>query len=680
MTNRMNDPRPPRWARRNVPYRPERETTSRGSGGGRLIWRFFVRYMWPHRRPLFVYILFTTLTACSTYLISYYGRIVVDDILCVNVPAVVESFRARLTEPSRTVDHVAEARATVSRSAPAEAESEARAGEGRQSETFRAATASRRPPDAGRRLFILFLIYAGTVVGLNIASRLATYSRSEAARRIDIDLRTAAHRKILGLSTGYLQTTTPGRLMARILSDNDVIQGQLLTLCAQGVSQVAMLVLGFVILIAASPVCAAVVLFGCLPYGPIVSRLRSRIREFNREARHSNACLWGLVSQKLDAIKAVFAYGRERGEARDFFRLSAVMQRDNIQSQKTNATVTRFAQLLTVLVGQIVFLYCTVHVLSGTMSLGSMMFIYGAATTLFSPIIVLTQMMGAVEVLLVAMHRVAAVLENPNEIVESPDARPFPVPIQTGITVENLSFRYSDSAPLVLSNVNLSVPRGSWLCITGPSGAGKTTLLNLVARLYDPTTGRVAVDGVDLRDVRQRELHTRVSMVPQEAQILSGTVRSNLIYGVPGGAEPSRIMEVAKAADCHDFIMKLPVKYETVVGEKGMTLSGGQRQRLSIARALMTNPDVILLDDCTSALDASTERKIQETLEKVMAGKTAIIVSQRVSMALRCDQIVVLEDGHVTERGTHAQLVQRGGFYAKLVETQSGRQHEEAGA
>ena len=162
-----------------------------------------------------------------------------------------------------------------------------------------------------------------------------------------------------------------------------------------------------------------------------------------------------------------------------------------------------------------------------------------------------------------------------------------------------------------------------------------------------------------------------MALVPQEAQIIGGTVRSNIVYGRPR-TEPRDIMDAAKAADCHDFIMKLPVQYETIVGERGSTLSGGQRQRISIARALLTRPEVLLLDDCTSALDAATERKIQETLARVMAGKTAIIVSQRISMAMRCDEIVVLENGTVSERGTHAELVRNGGFYARLVATQTG--------
>ena len=204
----------------------------------------------------------------------------------------------------------------------------------------------------------------------------------------------------------------------------------------------------------------------------------------------------------------------------------------------------------------------------------------------------------------------------------------------------------------------------------GASGSGKTTLLNLLSRLYEPTTGQVLIDDIDLKNIKMASLRHAVGVVPQEAQIFSGSMRDNICYGFPN-ATNKQIMDAAKAAQMHDFILEMQVQYETLIGQRGTSLSGGQRQRLSLARALLTNPELLILDDCTSALDANTEQKIQETLARILVGKTAIMVSQRVSMAMRCHKIAVLENGVISEYGSHHELLEKHGFYAKLFSQQT---------
>jgi ABC-type multidrug transport system fused ATPase/permease subunit len=353
------------------------------------------------------------------------------------------------------------------------------------------------------------------------------------------------------------------------------------------------------------------------------------------------------------------------------FRLSSIFTRDNIQNVRLNSGINRSAMLISNLTQQAIFIFATIRVLNNEISLGEMMFICDASNNLFPPLYTLAITAGNIASTLVLIQRISATLENPNFLPEAEDAKPFPEKINSGIFVNNLSFSYDANSKQVLSNINLSIPIGEWVCIIGPSGSGKSTLINLLARLYDPTSGTITIDTTPLTEFAQKDLHKHISLVPQEAQIISGTVRSNIIYGTQN-SQPSQIMEAAKAADCHDFIMNLPVKYETMIGEKGQTLSGGQRQRISIARAIITNPDVLLLDDCTSALDANTERKLQETLTHIMENKTAIIVSQRISMAMRCHKIIVLEDGFITAQGTHQQLLHRSKFYAELYQTQMG--------
>lgn len=665
---------PPRYTLRDVPYRPRRDERERG-GAFMLIVEFLRRYMWPHRASVGVCILLATLSACSVYLMSYYGKVVVDEILVIQQGGHLAKEQTRVaaprSAPNRTVRGADAApdgeRRTQGRGHALESPAgrDERSEAGRSSERFRAANAGARPAQAGRRLMGIFLMYLTTVVLLNLGARVSNRARVRVAQHLTLTLREDMHRKIIGLSSSYHQTSSPGRLMARILSDVDVVQRHLLDVVQTASSQSIMFLVGVTILSVLEWRCTVAVLLAMLPYSWAMRKNHDRMRDVNREIRHSNSCLWGLVSQKLDAIRAIYAYGREKTEMMNFLRLSSVMQRDALEQQRLGASIGRAAQLIATLTSQGIFIYCATRVLDGGMSFGKMMYIYGAAANLFTPIIHLTQLTTSMSSLLVVLQRMTLTLRNPNVIMDAPGAAEFPIPMKTGIVIEKLSFQYDEEGERVLDNIDLEIPAGRWLCIMGPSGAGKTTLIGLLARLYDPTEGSIRLDGVPLSNIRLASLRDHMAMVPQEAQIISGTVRNNITYGHPY-ASPTEIMNAAKAADCHDFIMNLPVKYETVIGEKGMTLSGGQRQRVSIARALITNPDVLVLDDCTSALDANTERKIQETLTRLLEGKTAVIVSQRVSMAMRCHRIVVVEDGHITERGTHEQLLQRGGFYSRL--------------
>ena len=640
---------------RIYPFRPARREHDAEAGRGSLYFRFLKAYVWPFRWSVGLITLLVCLESCSVFLLSYYTRVVVDTILVVEPPKRDTTKPVSMHGEARPKD--AELKPTHGRSLPKDSMG---------ARIDRGLIGARRPPDAGQRLLVMFIAYVGTLITLNVVSRLASRTRIRVGQRITANLRDDMHEKVIQLSLAYHSSHNPGRLLSRILWDVGAVQDQMLTTIINKTSCVLMVVFGFGILLSISWKLA--LLAACvLPlYVLVYQRGRPPLRDNSFEASHTNSCLYGLVSQKLDSIRAVQAYGRERQERLNFHRLAAVYLRDSLTQARLSATLGRMGEVLSALgTNGAVFLVGAYMVLEGKLTLGQMLYAHGIAASLFGPVLQLSSINILMTNLLVSLRRLADVLDEPIEIRDKPGAVDFPAPVNTGIVIRNVYFRYSPETDPIFRNVSLTVPAGQWLCVMGASGSGKTTLLHLLARLYEPTSGEILVDGIPMGKVKIDSLRQHLSLVPQEARIFSGTVRDNIVYGHPD-ASPNQIMAAAKAAELHNFVMTLKVQYETLLGEKGTTLSGGQKQRISLARALLTSPEVLLLDDCTSALDAETERRIQDTLSNILVGKTAVIVSQRVSMAQRCHRIAVLADGLVSEYGTHAELLAGNGFFARL--------------
>jgi ABC-type multidrug transport system fused ATPase/permease subunit len=637
-----------------IGYRPPRDDDHAHGGTWRSAFRFLAGYVRPHRWRVLLGVVLLSFNACAGYLIAYYTQVVVDRILVVQV-----------APPERASDELPERISARDRRPSASPGPR----HGAVHETSRSHRASARPPGAMSALWGMFTVFILTLIAVNAAARFAVRLRIIVSREITRRLRDDLHQKVLSLSKAYHERHPPGRLLARILSDVDVIRQQLMQTLFQAGHQVVMAVVGLAILASIEWRLALLVMTTLGPYAWLVRWFQCRIMPIARETRHTNSCMYGYVAQKIDAVRAVFAYGREPGERLTFRRLAHCMFRDVMAQERYSAQLNMWAALLTSSVTLGLFLIGAYSVMQGGMTLGRMLYAYSVTAMLFTPILGLTQLSVVVSSLVVMAQRLRQIMDAEVEIREAPGAVVFPSPIRCCLSLRNVCFAYSSQGEQVLRDVSFDIPVGQWVCIMGASGSGKSTLLHLISRLYDPQTGHLSVDGIPLRRIRIDSLRRHMALVPQEAQIFTGSVRDNITYG-DSDATPRQIMAAARAAECHDFIMEMPIQYETLVGERGATLSGGQRQRVSIARALLTQPEVLLLDDVTSALDADTERRIQDTLGNLMRGKTAVVVSQRVSMAMRCHKILVLAGGVVSEQGTHAELVRQNGFYARLCAQQ----------
>ncbi len=639
---------------RNIRFRPPRREYESAAGNLDLYFRFLRDYVWPFRRILLLISLWWMINTGTPFLMAWYGQVVVDSILVVTTTNDAKAPTAiPVTTSRQNSDRLPEAVAPP-------------AGLTRD----RGPGLTTRPAGAMRMLGVLFGIYLGTLILSNIGCRWESRSRIRISQQLTSRLREDLHQKIMRLSLAFHKSHAPGRLMSRILSDVGEVQDQLYMTFLMFISAFFSIATGMVILFVLDWRFGLIASLTLPAYMIAYRRSRRALKEVNSELRHTNSWMYSLASQKLDSIRAIQSYGRERHEELNFHRLSACFLRDTMLQQHTAAGLGAVCNIIAAVGINVLFLYGTTRVLAGEMTLGTLMYANGVAWILFGPVVMLSQLNVTLSKLLVVLRRLVQILDEKETIVEAPDALEFPSPLNRGITLLNAHFRHEQQIEPVLEDITLHIPTGSWMCVMGSSGSGKSTLLHLLSRLYEPLTGEIFYDHTPLNRIQPESLHRRVVLVPQEPQIFGGSIRDNICYGNPD-ASPNDIIAAAKAAEIHDAIMELPVKYETLIGEKGMTLSGGQRQRITLARALLSQPDVLLLDDCMSALDAETERRIQNTLVRILKGRTAVIVSQRASMAMRCQHICVLDNGVVTETGTHDELSQGNGFYARLYRQQT---------
>lgn len=508
------------------------------------------------------------------------------------------------------------------------------------------------------------------VAVLAVATAIRFYFVSWLGERTVADIRTEVQRHLLTLTPRFFEENRPSEIASRLTSDTGQIEQVVGSTVSIALRNAFTGVGGMIYLFAISPKLAGLLMIGIPAVILPMVLLGRKIRDFSRQSQDRVADVGARATEALGAMKIVQAFGQEPREAQRFAdaveaTMTAAKRRIIMRSAMTAIVIGLvFGSIVMVLwegardvqAGHLSGGGIAAFVLTGGIVAGA----FGALTEVYGDLL-----RGAG-----AASRLSELLREEPEIAAPPNPSPMPEPARGAIAFEGVEFRYPARPDVsALHDFTLRVEPGETVAVVGPSGAGKTTLFQLLQRFYDPLHGRVTLDGIDLRDADPAAVRARIAMVPQETVIFGSSARDNLRYG-HWEADDAQIWAAADAANASEFLRKLPDGLDTYLGEGGARLSGGQRQRVAIARALLRDAPVLLLDEATSALDAESERLVQQALERLMVGRTTIVIAHRLATVRAADRIVVMDDGRIVEEGNHATLVRRGGLYARLASLQ----------
>ncbi|MFO0731459.1 MAG: ABC transporter ATP-binding protein [Nitrospiraceae bacterium] len=514
-----------------------------------------------------------------------------------------------------------------------------------------------------QRMTDMILLFLGLVILQGLCSMGHSYLHDpEISQRVVADFRTHlfAHQT---LSVNFFAKRRTGELMSRLMNDVTVIQNVLTDTPIDSAKQIVTFLGGTGFLLAMNwQLCLLILIL--LPLLVVVAklfgrRLRALLHDHPRSGRLGKA-RWSRKSSPVLVVKSFVQTKREEA------RFTSQVQTSLDLSLRRAAVMALFVPTITFVTfaaAASVLWYGGRQVIDGTVSPGDLFAFVLFAGILIGPFGSAARVFAQIKEAQGAMQRVFEILDTVPEVADAPDAVELP-PVQGHIRAEDLGFSYDPRQP-VLTDVSFEAKPGELIAIVGPTGSGKTTIINLLHRFYDPTVGRLTIDGHDLRQVRLDSLYRQVALVPQETILFGGTIRDNIRYGRETATE-DEVIAASRAAHAHEFIVGFPDRYDTIVGEKGINLSGGQRQRVAIARAILKNPRVLLLDEATSALDTESERLVQEALEQLMVNRTTFVVAHRLSTIQRADRILVMNKGKLVESGTHASLLDQRGLYHYL--------------
>ncbi|HLY81500.1 MAG TPA: ABC transporter ATP-binding protein [Acidimicrobiales bacterium] len=528
-----------------------------------------------------------------------------------------------------------------------------------------------------------------TTTGISLLNR---WFASRIGEGLIYDLRTALYDHVQRMPIAFFTRTQTGSLMSRLTSDVLDAQNSVGTV-ASVLSDVMTLVATLAVMFSLSPLITLIALLVLPPFVALDRLLSSRITQLSRRRMELNASMSTTMNERFNVSGALLVklFGRPDSEQRDFARRAAAVRDTGVKQALLGRILFAALSLVGAVGTAAVYWLGGRAAVTGSLKVGAVVALAAYVTRLYSPLTDLASTRVDVLTALVSFDRVFEVLDAPRVIDDKPGAMPLPKPVTGRIVADDVRFRYpassavsiasleaegsklsADPSAEVLQGISFVVEPGTMTALVGPSGAGKTTLSTLLSRLYDVTSGSVTIDGHDVRDVTLASISEAAGVVTQDAHLFHDTIGVNLRYAKPDATD-EELVEACRAARIHDVIAALPEGYDTVVGERGYRLSGGEKQRVAIARVLLKNPAIVILDEATAHLDSETELLIQQALAVALAGRTSVVIAHRLSTIQAADQILVIDHGRIIQRGTHDSLLADGGLYAELYETQYSR-------
>jgi ABC-type multidrug transport system fused ATPase/permease subunit len=522
-------------------------------------------------------------------------------------------------------------------------------------------------PQDLQRIALLIVALVLVYGGVALADVGDSYIRHTVGERFLFDLRIRLYDHLQRLSLAFYDRTSTGELMSRVSNDVNALEqfithGVILTvvdgLRLIGASVVLMLLDWRLALVALIPV--PFIAFALRRFNrnvrPIYRLVRDRLGDINAR-----------LQDELAGMRVIQAFGQETAEVARFTNVSRAYYTERVRAIRNWSTFFPAMSFVAAVGGALVLGFGAAMVINGEITVGTLVAFMAYVVSFYDPIRRLTEVDNTFQQASAAADRIFELFDERSEVQDAPDAIPLPR-AEGAVAFEDVHFRYGKGDE-VLRDVTFTLAPGEVAALVGPSGAGKTSIASLLCRFYDPISGRISIDGHDLREVQQRSIRRQVAVVLQDTFLFNATVRENLIFAKPDTTE-EQILAATKAAFAHGFIMEMPQGYDTQIGERGVKLSGGQRQRLALARAILADPRILILDEATSSVDAEAEYLIQQALESVMQGRTALVIAHRLSTIRDADVIIALEDGAIREVGSHQELIAAGGLYSQLYQRQ----------